>query len=300
MKILPPHLVPGDLILLLSPAKAIDQAFVDHAKSFFEKAGFRVEVAPNALNSWNYFAGTDEERSADFQWAIDHPEAKAIVCNRGGYGCIRIFDHIQWANQLRFPKWIVGFSDVTVFHQFLQKNDAQSIHASMPLNFKENTAESLTSLVHALKGETIHYKIPSEIENKVGEATGKLVGGNLSILYSLLGTDLMPDYSGSILFFEDLAEQIYHVDRMFYAFAKAGVFNKISGVIVGGMTDLKDTTVPFGKNYKELLVEHLQFRKIPVAFHFPAGHIDDNRALILGREVKLQVTEIETELRFLK
>ncbi len=291
-------LQPNDLIVLVSPAKAIDETLVLAAKSKLEGAGFRVELGQHVVGQKHYFSGTDEERAADFQWAIDHPEAKAILCARGGYGCIRILDRIQWASQLREPKWLIGFSDVTVFHQYLQKFELPSIHATMPLNFGEITEEAWQSLIDALLGKTLSYTISANKNNQLGEAKGKLLGGNLSILYSLLGTDLQPDYTNSILFIEDLAEQLYHIDRMFYAFQHAGILNQIKGLIVGGMTDLKDTATPIGFSLEELILQHFQYRSIPIVFDFPAGHIPDNRSLILGKEVSLNVHETSVTLTF--
>jgi muramoyltetrapeptide carboxypeptidase len=281
----------GDLIAIVAPAKAIEETHIIFAKSLFESRGYRVQIGEHCLGNHNYFSGTDLERALDLQNALDNPEVKAIICARGGYGCVRILDHLQWAGFIREPKWLVGFSDVTVLHQHIGKLELSSIHASMPLNFKENTPQAIDSLFAALEGKQINYKIPAHPQNKHGEVTGKLVGGNLSILYSLLGTDDCIDYSDCILFIEDLAEQLYHIDRMFYAFAKAGILDKIKGLIVGGMTDLKDTAVPFGQDIYELILTHFNYRSIPIVFDFPAGHINDNRALIIGAEVKLTVAE---------
>lgn len=292
-----PYLIPGDTIAIVAPAKAIDASLVDEAKLFFETAGFRVKIGKHCKGEFHYFSGTDWERASDFQAAIEDPDVKAIICARGGYGCIRIVDLINWAGMLRFPKWIVGFSDVTVFHQRMQRYQLPSIHATMPLNFSSNSDAARSSLLDALCGKSLVYELESLAENKTGCATGTLIGGNLSILYSLLGTDEQPNYKGCVLFVEDLAEQLYHIDRMFYAFAKAGVLDEISGLIVGGMTDLKDTATPFGQSLSEIILNHFALRNIPIAFGFPAGHIDDNRALIFGTEVELDVAEKEVSLR---
>jgi muramoyltetrapeptide carboxypeptidase len=281
----------GDLIAIVAPAKSIEKEHVSFAKNYLEKAGFSVIVGENCLNTFHYFAGTDVERASDFQDALDNPNVKAILCARGGYGCIRILDHLQWASFIQNPKWIIGFSDVTVFHQRVQSYNLQSIHATMPLNFSENSKEALDSLIRTLYGEKLSYSIPSNPNNKPGKATGKLVGGNLSILYSLLGTKESIDYQDTILFIEDLAEQLYHIDRIFYSLSKAGILEKIKGLIVGGMTDLKDTAVPFGQTYFEIILSHFIYRKIPIVFEFPAGHITDNRALILGEDVELLVSD---------
>jgi muramoyltetrapeptide carboxypeptidase len=294
----PQPLVAGDLIYITAPAKAIEKEHVDFAVSFFENAGYKVLVSKNCLGQHHYFSGTDEERLEDLQYGIDHPEVKAIVCARGGYGCVRIVDRIQWASMLREPKWLVGFSDITVFHQHLQRFNLPSIHGSMVLNFKDNTQEALTTLLSALKGESFSLSATST-QNKPGQAEGTLIGGNLSIVYSLIGTNNQPDYSDKILFVEDLAEHLYHIDRMFYALNKSGILDKINGLVVGGMTELEDTATPFGMSVEEIILAHFQFRNIPVAFGFPAGHLNDNRALILGKKVRFNVEGTTSELRFL-
>lgn len=294
----PPPLEKNDLILIVAPAKAIEATIVVYAKDYLESKGFRVEIAQHTTGQNNYFSGTDFERMSDFQWALDHPEAKAILCARGGYGCIRVFDYLQWANQLRNPKWIIGFSDVTVFHQYLQKMGIESLHATMPLNFANNSTEALNSLLDTITGKSLEYILPPNTNNSLGTAEGTLLGGNFSILYSLLGTSLQTDYRSSILFIEDVGEAIYAIDRMMYAFKHAGILDQLAGIIVGGMTQMRDSEIPFGASIEEVILRHFQFRKIPIAFNFPAGHIDDNRALILGREVKLTVSQTETKLTF--
>jgi muramoyltetrapeptide carboxypeptidase len=294
----PQPLASGDLIYITAPAKAIEKEHVDFAVAFFENAGFRVLVSKNCLGQHHYFSGTDEERLEDLQYGIDHPEVKAIVCARGGYGCVRIVDRIQWASMLREPKWMVGFSDVTVFHQHLQRFNLPSIHGSMVLNFKDNSHEALNTLLMALKGESFSVAATSNF-NKSGSAEGTIVGGNLSIVYSLIGTNNQPDYSDKILFVEDLAEHLYHIDRMFYALNKSGISDKISGLVVGGMTELEDTATPFGMSVEEIILAHFQYRNIPIAFGFPAGHLNDNRALIIGKKVRFNVEGTTSELRFL-
>ncbi|MGV3630121.1 MAG: S66 peptidase family protein [Bacteroidota bacterium] len=298
MEMLIPYLQPGDLIKIVAPAKGIEPSLVFEAREFLQTQGFQVELGQFCVGKFNYFSGTDAERKSDFQDALDNPEVKAIICARGGYGCVRITDLLNWASFIRNPKWIVGFSDVTVFHQRIQKFGFESIHATMPLNYKTNTAESLQTMVDAMSGKLKEISVPGQAQNIPGEAQGKLMGGNLSILYSLIGTDDQPDYNGSILFVEDLAEQLYHIDRMFYSLQKSGIIHQINGLVVGGFTDLKDTENPFGKSYREIILDHCSYRNIPIAFEFPAGHIDDNRALIFGREVSLVVSANETSITF--
>lgn len=289
--ICPPKLVPGDTIALVSPAKAIETAPIEFARNYFEQHGFKVLVGSHAANEYRYFSGTDTERAGDLQWAIDHPEVKAIICNRGGYGAIRLFDTVNWANLLREPKWILGFSDITNFHCLGLKLGIESAHTSMPLNFQENTNESLDSILNVLHGKPNEYNWPVNASNKTGTAGGNVVGGNLSILYSLLGTPYSPVYDDTILFIEDVGEQVYHLDRMLWAFRFAGVFDRISGLIVGGMTDMKDTATPTEWTVEELILEHTKYRSFPVAFNAPVGHINDNRAFICGRKATLTVTE---------
>lgn len=288
----------GDLIEILAPAKAIEERHVLFARDFLEGKGFRVRISEHCLDQENYFSGSIASRLHDFQKAIDDPDVKAILCARGGYGCVQLVDKLQWANMLRFPKWVIGFSDVTVFHQRMGTLGLKSIHGSMPLNFEKNTPEALETLIDALTGNSYYIETPSTPSNKIGTAEGKLLGGNLSILYSLIGTNDQVDFSGSILFIEDLAEQIYHIDRMFYALSKAGILDKLSGLIVGGMTDLRDTETPFGMRYEDVILSHFEYKNIPICFNFPAGHIDDNRALVMGADVNLSVTNETTRLTF--
>lgn len=287
----PSNLQQGDTIALVSPAKSIEAKHIAFAKTFFEQNGFNVIVGEHAAGEFHYFAGTDEERTADFQWAIDHPDVKAIVCNRGGYGAIRVLNRTQWANLLREPKWIVGFSDITNFHLQGLKLGVETVHATMPLNFETNSSEALDSLLTVLTSGTIMHQWNAAPKNIQGTAEGTVIGGNLSILYSLLGTPLCPSFENAILFLEDIGEQVYSIDRMIQALALAGAFSQINGLIVGGMTDLKETAVPTNWDFRDLLLEQLQFRQIPVAFDVPIGHIDDNRAVICGRKATFEVNE---------
>jgi len=289
MNRIPESLQEGDLIMIVAPAKSIESEHVHFAKSFLEKNGFRVEISKHCLGQHHYFSGDIRERLEDFQSALDNPEVKAILCARGGYGCVQLLDRIQWASQLQDPKWIIGFSDVTYFHQRMQLQGIASIHGTMPLNFQQNSPEALSTLVDCLKGESRYIQWNSAENSRLGEAKGTLVGGNLSILYALLGTDDQLNFENTILYIEEVGEAIYAIDRMFYALSKAGVLAKIKGLVVGGMTNLSDTAVPFGKSYEEVILSHFDYRRIPIAFDLPAGHIDDNRALVLGKTATLEV-----------
>ena len=286
----------GDTIAIVSPAKAIEHEYVSFAKEKMEALGYKVIIGKHALGRHLYFSGTIPERLSDFQEALDNPDVKAVLCARGGYGCVQLVDIINWSSALRQPKWIIGFSDVTVFHQRLQKLGLKSIHGTMPLNFKENSDESFSTLINALEQKNYSIKAKPHFDNKSGTAEGILVGGNLSILYSLLGTDDQIDYSNTILFIEDISEQLYVLDRMMFAFKKAGVLDKVKGLIVGGMTNMSDTTPPIGETAEQIILKHFQYSKTPICFDFPAGHINDNRALRFGSTAQLSVTENDVEL----
>jgi len=294
----PAKLLKGDLIYLVSPAKRIDSGIVNYAKEVLIELGFQVEVSPHCTGSHHYFSGTDEERSRDFQTALDRKDVRAILCARGGYGSIRIIDNLDWTCFLEQPKWIVGYSDITVFHHVLNSLGIQSIHATMPLNFKNNSKASLKTLYSSLAGSLEKVEgIPFE-KNVHGTANGRLIGGNLSIMYSLLATEYCYDFSDKIVFIEDLCEQYYHIDRMLISMDKKGVFNAINGLIVGGMTELQDSEFSMGMDLYEIVLEKTRKYDIPVCFNFPCGHIADNRAMIIGAEVILQVSDSNVDLSY--
>jgi muramoyltetrapeptide carboxypeptidase len=295
MKIKP--LVLGSKIYITSPAKAIDAECVFNAKSFLENNGFEVVIAEHCLGNHHYFSGTDEERLMDMQHALDDDSITAIWCARGGYGAVRIVDRLNWSNFQSNPKWLIGFSDITVFHNRLNSYNIPSIHATMPLNLNTNSTAAKVSFLDAINGHKLSYNLSSCRENIYGNTKGILVGGNLSILYSLLATNDNIDFTEKILFIEDVGEQLYNLDRMLFTFEKAGVLDKIKGLVVGGFTDLKDTATPFGQGYKEIIASKFLNKNIPVAFDFPAGHIDDNRALVFGFEYYLEVSENEVNLK---
>lgn len=297
--IIPPNLSPGDLVYISAPAKAIEGANVRAAQQILESWGLRVQVAEHCLGRFNYFSGTDEARQADLQQGIDNPEVKAILCARGGYGCIRLVESLNWAPMIEHPKWLIGFSDVTVFHEKLSRLGIASIHGIMPLGFNEGSVEAIETLKHALFGAPYFISGPTCKENINGQASGELIGGNLAIVCSLLGTPLSYDFKDKILFLEDVGEHIYKIDRMLYALKLNGVFQQIRGLILGGFTEMEDTDVPFGKSIKQLVLEQTQALGIPIAFDFPAGHIQDNRALMFGRSVTLRVTEAQSTLHYL-
>lgn len=295
---LPKKLQKGDTIAIVAPAKGIEKHFVDFAVKTIEDNGFKAVVSKHCLGQHNYFSGTLKERSEDMQWAIDNDEVKAILCARGGYGCIQIIDRISWAGFIDEPKWLLGFSDVTVFHQHLAKIGAASIHSTMPLNFEANSIFALESLFIGIQHEELHYKWETEQENIPGEVEGKVIGGNLTVLAGLIGTKHQPDYQNTILFLEDVGEHLYAIDRNFYQLSKAGILDQIRGLIIGDFSGLKDTNPPYGSSLYEIIKSHFTYHSIPIAFEFPAGHLDDNRALVFGKSAKFKSEEKNAELIF--
>lgn len=294
--IAPKPLVSSDVIQIVAPAKRVEVSCVTFAKDLFESWGYRVEVSKHCTGSHSYFSGTEEERFQDMQNALDRIDIKAIVCARGGYGSIRILDRLDWSGFLKAPKWLIGFSDITVLHQRIHKLGIMSIHGTMPLNFQSNSKEALQTLRASISGGKFEIKVPSSLKNRKGKARGRLVGGNLSIIYSLLGTPDTFDFEGAILFIEDLSEQLYHIDRMLYALKHAGVFEQINGLIIGGMTDIADTSPSVGFSLRDSIYEKIEKESLVVCFDFPSGHIEDNRSMVLGSEVTLDVGNVFSSL----
>ena len=243
--------------------------------------------------------GSDEERAADFQTQLDNPEIKAIWIARGGYGSVRIIDNLNFDKFLQNPKWIVGFSDITVLHSHINTLGVSTIHGIMPYTVPNTIETSIESLKKALFGESLSYEISSHFDNRIGKTTGELVGGNLSIIYSLLGSESSIDTNGKILYIEDLDEYLYHIDRMMQNLKRNGYFKNLKGLIVGGMTDMHDNSIPFGLDAIGIIKDVTSEYDFPICFDFPAGHVKDNRALRLGQEISFEVTENKVEVNFL-
>jgi muramoyltetrapeptide carboxypeptidase len=233
----------------------------------------------------------------DFQTMMDNPNIKAIWCVRGGYGTVRMIDLLDFTKFKQSPKWVIGFSDVTVLHSHLNNLGFASIHGIMPVSVKA-TEEAKESLRKALFGETLEYTVPCEPMNRYGSAKGELVGGNLSILYSLLGSTSAIDCTDKILFMEDLDEYLYHIDRMMMNLKRNGCLESLKGIIVGGMTKMHDNEIPWGKNVLEIIDDVTKPYHIPVIYNFPAGHSADNHALILGKQITLEVNDLESKVIF--
>lgn len=298
--ITPQYLKKGDRIAIVSPARKISPAEVGTAIRIFQSWGLEVVLGDHLYSSYNQFAGSDEQRQFDFQQMLDDSSVRAIICSRGGYGTVRIIDRLDFTKFLRNPKWIVGYSDVTVLHSHIHRHfGVETLHAIMPVNFREKCdgSPSLNSLKKALFGKELVYRFPAEQYSRKGSCRGQLVGGNLSILYSLTNTRSDISTNGKILFLEDLDEYLYHIDRMMMNLRRSGKLEGLAGLIIGGMTKMHDNEVPYDKTANEIIAEAVEDYPYPVCYNFPAGHLDDNRALILGREVTLDVNE-EVKLVF--
>lgn len=286
----PSYLQAGDTVALVAPARKISREEIAPAVQALESWGLRVLTGETVGAEDRQYAGNDRQRMADLQRYLDDPQVKAIISCRGGYGTVRILDGLRFDRFMDKPKWVVGYSDLTALHVHLNcVIGSESLHASMPINFPTNTAAALQSLQDALFGHTLSYTFPAHPLNVPGKMRGRVLGGNLSLLYSLLGTKTMLLQTGSILFLEDLDEYLYHIDRMMMAMKRAGKLQGLAGILVGGMTDMKDNTVPYGMTAEEIIAEHVAGMGYPVAFGFPAGHITDNRAIRLGVEAEVEV-----------
>lgn len=295
----PPFLRPGDKIAIVSPARSITFEEVHPAIRFFQKHELEVVLGSYIFSRNHQFAGSDDQRVRDFQHMLDDTQIRAIICSRGGYGTLRIIDRLDFSGFYKNPKWIVGFSDATVLHSHISRQfGVETLHAAMPVNIKAGTPdESLHTLMNALFGKRIAYSYAKPPLSREGRTAGDLTGGNLSVLYSLLGSASDVDTAGKILFIEDVDEYLYHIDRMMVALKRAGKLDGLNGLIVGGMTRMNDNTIPFGKTANEIIADAVKEYNYPVCFDFPAGHIETNLALILGRKVSLSVGK-EVELFF--
>ncbi|MBL7883292.1 MAG: LD-carboxypeptidase [Bacteroidia bacterium] len=286
----PEFLKKGDTIGIVACARKISAEELQPAIDILKSWGLNVKTEKNIFNINHQFSGTDEERAEDLQTMLNDSSIKAIISARGGYGTVRIIDKIDFTIFKKAPKWIVGYSDITVLHSHIHNMGIQTLHATMPINFGVD-ADATNSLRKVLFGETIEYNIPTHPLNKKGTAEGILIGGNLSLLYALCGSASDIDTKEKILFIEDLDEYLYHIDRMMMNLKRSGKLSGLAGLVVGGMSDMKDNTVPFGKTAEEIILDAVKEYTYPVCFNFPAGHIDKNMALVFGKKVNLRVSE---------
>lgn len=287
--IIPPYLKQGDDVIIIATARKISVDELNPVLQIFESKGLNVLLGPHLFDIEHQFAGTDQARQDDLQWAINHPTAKAIVIARGGYGSVRLVSDLDFFLLKKYPKWLVGYSDVTVLHNAFHNYHIATLHATMPLNFTKN-AESTQGLFDALFGKLVQTNTNGiTTYNKVGEATAEIVGGNLSLLYSLSGTPFDIQTDGKILFIEDLDEYLYHLDRMMMQLKLSGKLKNLAALIVGGMSDMKDNPIPFGKTAEEIIHDAIKDYDYPVCFQFPAGHIEKNLPVYFGKTATLTI-----------
>lgn len=298
--ITPASLRAGDLVAIVPTARAIMPEGLKDGIDLLESWGLRVRMGRGVGRKHFQFAGTDAQRAADLQRAIDDPKVKAIWCARGGYGTVRIMDRIDLSPLRRSPKWIIGFSDITVLHSALHDLRICSLHGQMPFTIARKSKAARETLRRALFGEELAIRRRATNGDRPGTCEGRLVGGNLSMLYSLRGTPYDIDPAGKILLLEDLDELLYHVDRMVQNLRLGGWFRDLAGLVVGGMTKMrdKDPRDPFGHGAEEIIARAIGGARYPVCFNFPTGHQRDNRALILGAIARLKVTREEASLSF--
>lgn len=295
--IAPAYLQKGDTVAIVATARKNIDDNLKFATDLLHSWGLNVKIGSTIGLDLNQLAGTDEQRAKDFQDQMDNPNIKAIWCVRGGYGTVRMIDLLDFTKFKQSPKWVVGFSDVTVLHNHLNTMGYKSIHGIMPISSKASEQAKETLRI-ALFGEKLEYQIEPHPMNKFGKASGELVGGNLSILYSLFGSKSAINCDDKILFIEDLDEYLYHIDRMMINLQRNGCLESIKGIIVGSMTKMKDNDIPWGKNALQIIENVTKKYNIPIIYEFPAGHIQDNRALIMGSKVSIEVDAVCSKVIF--
>ena len=285
----PTYLRQGDKIGLISTARKISKEELQVAIEHIESWGLKIKFGENLFNSYHQFSANDNKRTKDLQTMLDDDNIKAIICARGGYGTVRLIDKINFSKFQKNPKWIVGFSDVTVLHSHIHNLKIASLHSTMPVNFSNNNLASIKSLKDALFGKSINVKAKHHPLNRFGESIGQVVGGNLSILYSLIGSPSDINTDGKILFLEDIDEYLYHIDRMMISLKRSGKLSNLKGLIIGGMTKMNDNNISFGKDAESIIFDTVSEFNYPMCFEFPAGHIKNNRSIKLGLRAKLKV-----------
>ena len=299
----PPYLKAGDTVAIVAPSGILKHRNeeVERAKRLLKQWNLNVVVGKHVFNQANHFAGTDQERCEDFQNALDNPSVKAIWCARGGYGTVRILDKLDYTKFLEQPKWIIGYSDITALHNQIHNLGVQSLHAMMCVSLPKDESEveqTIATFKKAIFGETLSYTLEGSKYNQTGEVRAPIVGGNLTMLHTMLGSKTSVDTSGKILFIEEIGEYKYHIDRMLQSLKRAGYFDHCKGVIVGDMTKLRKNTTLWGTSIEQLILDALADYDFPIAFNMPAGHEEDNRALILGRNATLKVEKTKSTLVF--
>ncbi|APY01436.1 LD-carboxypeptidase [Lacinutrix venerupis] len=299
----PPYLKAGDTVAIVAPSGILKNRNdeVARAKKLLESWDLNVVIGNNVFKKDNHFAGTDAERCEDFQKALDDKSIKAIWSARGGYGTVRILDKLDYSKFLEQPKWIIGYSDITALHNQLHTIGVETIHGIMCVSLPNDLSEieeSIETFKSAIFGAPLAYTLKGSTYNRVGTAKGQLVGGNLTILHTMLGSNTSIDVDGKILFIEEIGEYKYHIDRMLQSMKRAGYFDNCKGVIVGDMSRMRKNTTLWGSSVQQLILDALQDYNFPIAFNMPAGHEDDNRAMILGRTIELVVKSSQSTITF--
>ncbi len=285
------YLKKGDLIAVVSIAKYIKKKECQFAIQYIKKKGLKVfNLDKTILSRKGMFSGSDKERVDMLQSILDSPKIKGVFFARGGYGSIRILDKLNFNCFIKNPKWLIGFSDITVFLSHLSRlYSLPTIHGPMPFNFPETSKKSLEELFNLLFGITNTIKIKGNKYNREGVSNGKLIGGNLSILCSLLNSNSFPKTKGNILLIEDVGEYLYSIDRMIYSLKRSGVFENISALIVGKFSKVKDNKPSFGQNINQIIIQALSEYEFPICFDFPVGHLKNNRPVVLFKNVQLKI-----------
>lgn len=281
----------NDTVIIISPAGRVLDENIDNAIEVLEDWGLKVIVSTHAKKEHFNFSGTKEERLSDLQWALDHQEAKAIFASRGGYGAIQLLKGLDWTAFTEKPKLLIGYSDICNLHATINNLGLESIHGLMPNSFPHNeeTNLSLETLRKALFEKQYTIEWNTTIPQEDTQFEGNIVGGNLSILYSLQGTPFAPNYEDKILFIEDLSEYIYHIDRILHNFELSGIFNKIKGIIVGDFTEMKDNDVPFGESVEQVIEKIAKRNNVPTVFGLRTGHGSPTIALPLGKTCTIEI-----------
>lgn len=290
----------GEKIGIISTARWITEEEIAYAADTIKSWGLIPVFGKTLSAKEDQFAGNDDLRREDLQHFLDDPEIRTIFCARGGYGTIRIIGGIDFTQFMDAPKWICGYSDITILHTHINdKLGIPTLHSTMPVNFLNNTVASRESLRSALFGKMPSYTVNPHPLNIKGMAEAEIIGGNLSILYSLLGTKFGFSTVDKILFLEDIDEYLYHIDRMMMSMKLAGKLQYVKGIIAGGMTSMKDNAIPFGKSAEEIILSYVAELNVPVCFGFPAGHIDDNRAIVFKRKIHFEVDDKGAKIHYL-
>ncbi|MAQ47689.1 MAG: LD-carboxypeptidase [Flavobacteriales bacterium] len=296
----PPNLKKGDCIEIIACAKSISFRDVEDAVSLIEKHGFTVKLNPKNFDKDNVFAGTINQRIKILQDALDNEEVKAIFFARGGYGTIQVIDYLDFTYFSKKPKWLIGFSDITIILTYIKTHfNIQTIHAPMPYNFKSTDDNTLNNLFNLIQGHPQKITAPFFKLNKLGSCKGLVVGGNLSILYSLMGTKDIGGVKDSILFLEDVDEYLYHLERMMYTMDRSGLLKNLRGLIIGQMTGMLDNENSFGKTSYQLIYDIVKKYDYPICFNFPIGHTAHNQPIIVGAEIELDVNKDVSKITYL-